>query len=158
MSARPQKDPRFGEIDEAVSATLRFPGDRLAQFYCSFGSSEIDMYRVVGTEGDLTMEPAFRFEKANRFRLNANGKSETFSYPLSDQFAGQIAYFSDCIGSGVEPEADGDEGLADLRVLLAIEKAAQTGRTQKISSPARARHPTADMVRSAPRTTRRLLI
>ncbi|TGT32059.1 gfo/Idh/MocA family oxidoreductase, partial [Mesorhizobium sp. M4B.F.Ca.ET.169.01.1.1] len=94
MSAKSTKDPRFGEIDEAVSAILRFPGDRLAQFYCSFGSSEIDTYRVLGTQGDLTMEPAFRFEKAYRFRLNTNGKVETFSYPLSDQFAGQIAYFS----------------------------------------------------------------
>ncbi|AZO07840.1 Gfo/Idh/MocA family oxidoreductase [Mesorhizobium sp. M3A.F.Ca.ET.080.04.2.1] len=158
MTAKSVKDPRFGEIDEAVSATLRFPGDRLAQFYCSFGSSEIDMYRVVGTEGDLMMEPAFRFEKANRFRLNINGKVETFSYPLSDQFAGQIAYFSDCIRDGTEPEADGEEGLADLRVLLAVEKAAQTGRAQKISSPARTRHPTTDMVRTARTTTRRLLV
>jgi hypothetical protein len=44
-----------------------------------------------------------------------------------------------------------------MRVLLAIEKACQTGRAQPIASPPRPRHPTADMVRLAAPTGRRLV-
>jgi hypothetical protein len=58
----------------------------------------------------------------------------------------------------VPPEADGEEGLADMRALLAIEAAARTGQPQAISSPPRPHHPTPDMLRLAPTTTHRLLL
>ena len=32
---------------------LRFPGERLATFTCSFGAADVSEYRVVGTKGDL---------------------------------------------------------------------------------------------------------
>jgi hypothetical protein len=44
----------------------------------------------------------------------------------SPSFAGQIAHFSACIAQGTAPEADGNERLADLRVLPATEQAART--------------------------------
>ena len=38
LAATKAGDARFREIDEQVSALLRFPGDRLAQLTCSFGA------------------------------------------------------------------------------------------------------------------------
>ena len=40
MSASLRGDRRFREIDEQVTAMLRFPGDRLAQLTCSFGAHD----------------------------------------------------------------------------------------------------------------------
>jgi hypothetical protein len=48
--------------------------------------------------------------------------------------------------------------LADMRALLAIEKACVTGLPQAISSPPRPRHPTPDMVRLTLPTDRRLVL
>jgi predicted dehydrogenase len=158
MASRPTGDLRFKEIDDALAVTLCFPGDRLAQFYCSFGASDLDMYRVVGSHGDLIMEPGFRFETPTRMLLNTREGCETVLFQHCDQFGGQIAYFSDCIVKGTALEPDGKEGLADLRVLLAVEMAAQTGQRQAIASPARSSHPTADMVRTVRRANRRLLL
>ncbi|MBV1704770.1 MAG: Gfo/Idh/MocA family oxidoreductase [Hyphomicrobiales bacterium] len=155
---RPADDPRFGDIDASVAATLRFPSGGLAQFVASFGTAAVDDYRVVGTLGDLRLDPGFRFETATRLLLRRDGKSIETQFPRIDQFGAQVAYFSDCIANGTPPESDGEEGLADLRVLLAIEKAASTGRPQPISSPPRARHPTPDMVREIPPTDRRLVL
>jgi predicted dehydrogenase len=157
-ASRPSDDPRFSEIDDAIAVTLRFPGERLAQFYCSFGASEVDMYRVVGTRGDLTMEPGFRFDAPMRMLLNTKEGCETIRFPHYDHFGGQIAYFSQCILDGTAPEPDGEEGLADLIVLLAVEKAARTGQPQAITSPSRPRHPTAEIVRTIPLATRKLLL
>lgn len=67
------------------------------------------------------------------------------------------AYFSDCISSGTPPEPDGEEGLADMRVLLAIEKAARTGEAVPVSTPARPARPTLDMERQRALTDRRLV-
>src|SRR5204862_1370835 len=55
------RDERFAEVDEMVSAILRFPEERLATFTCSFGASDVSSYRIVGTKGDLCVEPAYEF-------------------------------------------------------------------------------------------------
>lgn len=152
-------DPRFDEVEQTIGATLRFPGDVLAHFSASFGAVELDTYRLIGTEGEIALEPAFDFQTATRMRLSRGGEVVAErEFPRTDQFAGQTAYFSDCILAGTRPEADGEEGLADVRALLAIERAALTGRPQCIETPPRPLHPTPEMVRELPLTDRRLLL
>lgn len=152
------EDPRFREVEETIAVTLRFPGGALGVFTASFGAHDVDTYRVVGTEGEITVDPAFRFDGALRMRIeNASGVTERL-FPQVDQFAGQTAYFSDCILSGEPPEADGAEGLADVRALRAIERAATTGSAQPIHTPPRPAHPMPDMVRMIPTTDRRLML
>lgn len=129
MSSRPPNDARFTEIDASLAVTLKFPGERLAQFFCSFGSALSETIRIIGTTGELVLDPAFRVESAMQMRLRQGGTETIQTFPQVDHFAGQIAYFSDCIANGVPPEADGEEGLADLRVLLAIEEAARSDKT-----------------------------
>ena len=158
MAHRPRDDPRFGEVEATIAATLRFPSGGLAQFVASFGAAAIDSYRVVGTSGDLELDPGFRFETATRLRLRRDGMTTETQFPHIDHFGAQIAYFSECIAAGTPPEADGEEGLADMRVLRAIERAAATGLPQAISTPARSRRPNPEMVRLVPVTDRRLVL
>jgi len=157
MVHRPNDDPRFREVEASVAALLRFPSGGLAQFVASFGAAAVDTYRVVGTSGDLELDPGFRFETATKLRLRRDSAVHETQFPQIDHFGAQVEYFSDCIKAGTPPEADGEEGLADLRALVAIEKAAQTGQPQSITSSPRARHPTPDMVRLTPVTDRRLV-
>lgn len=158
MASRPPDDPRFAEIDAHFAVTLRFPAGRLAQFFCSFGTETVETYRVLGTEGELTMDPGFRFESAMTMRLRRGTEETVTAFPHVDHFAGQIAYFSDCIAAKEPPEADGEEGLADMRALLAIEEAARTGATVRLDTPPRQRRPDGRLARSFPTTTKRLLI
>lgn len=151
-------DPRFAEVEEALVATLRFPGDALASFSVSFNAAEIDTYQVVGTTGSLVMQPGFRFETPTRMILTRGAEVTEKTFPSVDHFGGQTAYFSDCILTGTQPESDGGEGLADVRALLAIEAAAKTGLPQTITTAVRPSHPSADTVRLIERTNRRLLL
>ena len=158
MAHRPGDDARFAEVEASIAATLRFPSGGLAQFVASFGAAAVDSYRVVGALGDLELDPGFRFETATRLRLRRDGEIVETQFPQIDHFGAQVAYFSDCIGEGTPPEADGEEGLADMRALSAIERAAATGAPQAISGPTRARRPGPDMVRLVPITDRRLVL
>jgi predicted dehydrogenase len=151
-------DGRFKEIPEMVCATLRFPGGRLANFVSSFGAEPTEFHRIVGTKGEIEVVNAYRFETAKRVRLIRNGKVTEQLFDHVENFSGQTAYFSDCILKGQRPEADGEEGLADVRAMLAIEEAARTGIAQKIDTPQRPVHPTADMARHFPQVSRRLLV
>jgi predicted dehydrogenase len=150
-------DGRFREVEGSIAVTLRFPGERFAQFIVSFEAGDSDMYRVIGTTGDMVVEPAYRFQDTPGIRLRRGTETSVIEVPSIDHFGAQTAYFSDCILSGEQPESDGAEGLADVVILLAIEKAAKTGRPQAIDLPQRTRHPVPDMVRMIPRTDRRLV-
>lgn len=151
-------DPRFKEVEETICATLRFPGGRIANFFSSFGASTFESYTIAGTTGVIDVYFGYRFETARRIRVIRDQELTEKVVPRVENFSGQTAYFSDCILKGVRPESDGEEGLADMRALLAIEEAARTGMPQKIASPPRSTHPTMDMARNFPQASRRLLL
>ena len=120
-------DPRFAECDEMTTAILRFPGDRLASFTCSFGASSRNGYRVIGTEGDLLAEPGFDFKEDLKLRVTVDGETSEEEFPKRDQIAPEFHYFSRCILEDEDPEPDGYEGLADIRVVRAIHESARRG-------------------------------
>ena len=121
-------DPRFLQCEETTSAILRFPGrERLASFTCSFGAADVSNYRVVGTEGDLVLEPAYEYAGELKQWVTVNGRTRERSFPKRDQFAPELIHFSECISTGAEPEPSGWEGLADVRVIRALYRSADSG-------------------------------
>jgi glucose-fructose oxidoreductase len=121
-------DRRFLQCEETTSAILRFPGrERVASFTCSFGAADVSHYRVVGTEGDLVMDPAYEYAGELKQRVTVNGRTRERSFPKRDQFAPELVHFSECILTGAEPEPSGWEGLADVRVIRALYRSADTG-------------------------------
>jgi predicted dehydrogenase len=121
-------DRRFREVDEMTSAVLRFPGERLATFTCSFGAADTATYRVVGTEGDVCLDAAYEYAEAMTMTVTVKGKSREQSFPKTDQFAPELLHFSDCVLAGKEPGPSGREGLADIRVIQALLESARTGK------------------------------
>jgi glucose-fructose oxidoreductase len=115
-------------VDEMTSAVLRFPGQRLATFTCSFGAADTATYRLVGTEGDVCLDAAYEYAEAMEMRVTVKGKSRQQSFPQTDQFAPELLHFSDCVLEGKEPRPSGREGLADVRVIEALLESARTGR------------------------------
>jgi glucose-fructose oxidoreductase len=120
-------DPRFKEVPELVAAALRFPGERLASFVCGFGEAKTSSYQVIGTRGDLCLEPAFSHTGERTMAVTVDGKTKESTFPSTDQIAAEVSYFSDCIRQGRRPEPDGREGLIDLWIIEAIKASAQKG-------------------------------
>lgn len=138
------REPRFEGVEEAVAATLRFPDERLGVLCTSFGAASCGSYRVVGTEGDLRVEPAFEYAMPNEMLVTAKGRSRRRRFAQRDQFAPEILYFSECIQRDVQPEPDGREGLADVRVLHALEQSMALGRPVILPPFSPPRRPTKD--------------
>ena len=136
-------DPRFREVEESLSAILRFPQSRTASFTCSFGSADVSVYEIVGTKGSLRADPAYEYAEGLKFRVTIEGKSREHKFGKSDQFAPELLYFSDCILKGKEPEPSGKEGLADVRIIRALYRSAETGKPIKIAPTQREKRPTA---------------
>jgi glucose-fructose oxidoreductase len=137
-------EPRFQNGDEMTHAILRFPGDRIATFTSSFGATDVSEYRLVGTRGEVRLDPAYEYAERLRQFVTIEGHTELHELERRDQFAPELAYFSSCIQHDREPEPSGWEGLADVRVVQAVYESARIGRAVQLPPFTRKRRPTMD--------------
>jgi len=134
-------DPRFREVEETVSALLRFPGDRIAKFTCSFGLATTSWFELLGTKGGVCLDQAYDYTEPTEITLTINEKARTSTFVKRDQFAAELVYFSECILKGKEPEPSGWEGLADVRVMDALLRSIKSKRPMKVAPVRPVRHP-----------------
>jgi predicted dehydrogenase len=123
---------RLDEIDESTGALLRFDGERVAAFVTSFNAAAVASYRIVGTKGQLRVDPAYEYAEGLAYEMTVNGKTTRRRVGKRDQFAPQLLYFSDCILKDCEPEPSGEEGLQDVRIVQALYESAETGKAVSI--------------------------
>jgi glucose-fructose oxidoreductase len=129
------------EVEETVSAVLRFSNERIAAFTASFGAAKVSEYRLAGTKGDLALEPAYDYARPLKHRLTLDGDTRERRFAKRDQFAPELLYFSDCVLQNGTPEPGGDEGLADVRVIRALYRSAQIGRPVELEPFAKRARP-----------------
>ncbi|HEU5424899.1 MAG TPA: Gfo/Idh/MocA family oxidoreductase, partial [Nitrolancea sp.] len=137
-----RRDHRFKEIPETVAVVLKFPQGRIASFTCSFGGADRSAYEIVGTKGSITLDPAYEYAQGVEYVLRLGKRKREKRYEKSDQFAPELVYFSDCVLRDSEPEPSGEEGIADVRVIEALNRSIETGRWVSPELPQRRRRPT----------------
>jgi predicted dehydrogenase len=120
------------EVDESTAAVLRFEGERIAAFVTSFNADDVASYRIVGTKGQLHVNPAYEYAEGLAYELTTNGKTTRRRIGKRDQFAPELIYFSDCILRRRDPEPSGEEGLQDVRIVQALYESAETGKVVQI--------------------------
>ncbi|PRP80771.1 glucose-fructose oxidoreductase [Planoprotostelium fungivorum] len=161
----PTKDFNF---HDTVSVTLKFPNERVAHFLVSYSATLVNRYTVVGTQGEFNVDPCFVYGPGVgiSYTSTIDGKTETHKGPVVDHFGGQTDYFSKCIieerpqsqtdtkvrniGEDSiynEPILKAGTGWRDVRVIVAVKRALETGQPQKLEEIESRRHMTEDQVR-----------
>jgi predicted dehydrogenase len=153
-TATRSRDPRFREIDETVTATMRFKDERVATFTCSFGAADRSIYTIVGTLGSITLDPAYEYAEGLSYQLNVGNRRRSKDFGKHDQFAAELLYFSDCIIRDRQPEPSGAEGTLDVRVIEAMQKSIETGRWVKLQAREKKRRPTLRQAAARPAVPR----
>lgn len=157
-AAASSADKRFEEIDEMVSVIMRFPGERLASFTCSFGAADMSRLEVVGTDGHIVIDPAYEYATKLKYEIMQGEKKTEKEIPKRDQFAPELMHFSNCIISGKEPEPSGYEGLADILIIEAINKSIATGKPVEVKSVEKASRPGAYQIEKKPGVSKPKLV
>jgi predicted dehydrogenase len=124
-------DPRFKEVEETINFQLRFPSGILANCSSSYGYDSQNRYRVVGTDGWVELEPATIYSGL-RMRVHQQNVLEERMLPVRDHFALEMDHMSGCVMENREPLTAGEEGLRDLRIMMAIYEAGRTGGVVKV--------------------------
>jgi predicted dehydrogenase len=143
-------DQQFEGVDEATSAILRFPGDRVASFTSSFGVAAAESYRIFGTKGDLRVEPCYSYAGERKWYLTIDGKTTERTFEAADQFAPLLVNLANCIFDDRKPEPSGREGLADVRIIEAIYRSAIERRPVHVPAPPRDEWPDPEQLMRRP--------
>jgi predicted dehydrogenase len=123
---------KFAEIDESTAAILNFDDGRVASFVTSFNATDVAEYRVVGTKGQIHVDPAYEYAEGLEYEMIVDGKSSKKRIGKRDQFAAELLYFSDCVLKDRQPEPSGEEGMQDVRIVEALYESSRRGKAVSI--------------------------
>lgn len=129
---QPKDDPRFREVPESVAFTMRYPSGVLAHCDCSFGMAESRFYEVHGTKASLRMQPAFSYRGLRLHLREGDPKGGTAEeqellLQAKNHFTQEMDHFSQVVLNGEPCRTPGEMGLADMRIVKALEESIETG-------------------------------
>lgn len=113
--------------DERAAFTVAFPDGVFASCTASQNAHQSSHLRIVGLEGELTVEPAFFPDQPRRLTVSRGDVTADCTFDQIDQMTEEFDYFADCVLSGRDPKGDGEHGLVDMHAIEAIYEAAERG-------------------------------
>jgi predicted dehydrogenase len=86
---------------------------------------------LYGTHGQLESEPMQSYTNNRLTFTHARAKQEVTYTPVN-HFAAEMDHFADCVQNNKPVLTPGEEGLKDLRVMMAAYESARAGKAVKI--------------------------
>jgi predicted dehydrogenase len=120
-------DPvKFKEVDETVSFQMEFPGGAISSSNTSY-SVPLERLYIGAEKGWLELKPAFGYGP-----LKGRTNKGDITAPVVYHQVYQFEDFSRCIIDKCASNADGEEGLRDMKVIEALYRAIRSGKREKI--------------------------
>ena len=102
-------------------------GRVLASFTASQNADRSSGFTVVGTEGEVTMAPAFAMEADRALSVSRGSTAAELTFEPANEMTEEFDYFADRVLTGEPIVPDGEHGLVDVRAIEAVYEAAETG-------------------------------
>lgn len=122
-----KKDPKtFAQVEESINWQMELPGKIIAECKTSY-SEELNLLRAETESGWFELSPAYEYEGIEG--RTSDGKMNIENVP---QQARQMDDFAKAIKEKRATPVPGEMGLQDVKILLAIYEAAETGKRVEI--------------------------
>jgi len=133
-----ERDPRFG-VDRLASAMLEYPNGAQATFTCATQLSHHQWVDIYGTKGRIGIEMPWSMpdDRPSRLLLD-DGLSLTkdtvvsLPFPACNQWVVQCDLFSQAVQQGGPAPIPIEDAVANMEVIDAIFRSAQSGRWEMI--------------------------
>jgi D-xylose 1-dehydrogenase (NADP+, D-xylono-1,5-lactone-forming) len=116
------------QVDEMFVGTLHFPGGVVAHFDCGMRATFRNHYTLVGPDGEIQSDLAFRPPDSGSTTLQvrrAGQIPETITIPDSNQYVLMVEDFADAVIAGRKTTYDPADSVKNMRVLDALDRAAR---------------------------------
>lgn len=119
-------DPvKFRDIEESIAWQLKFPSGALASGETTYRFNGIASYNAYAERGSFGLDSAYGYHGLHGKRSD----KQEILLPDMDQFAAEMDDFAQCILNQRPTRVPGEEGLRDIKIMMAIYEAARTGKT-----------------------------
>lgn len=126
-------DSEFEGVDQHVAFQLEFPDDATASCTASYHAQVDDRLRIVGTEGQAELAPAFNSEINPTLTVTRGGEEFEYTGEFVNEVAEEFDYFGYCILTDTTPDPDGRDSVADMEVVEAIYDSAEMGQRAEVA-------------------------
>jgi len=132
------KRQAFSDVpDEYASFMVEYDDGVVATCTASQNAQLSGRFSVIGTDGELTIDPIFLAQTPQTLRLRVDDRTVEIDSGrrdmMGDEMTEEFDYFADRVLRGADIGPDGEHGLLDMRALAAIYEAADTGERVKIA-------------------------
>jgi xylose dehydrogenase (NAD/NADP) len=116
-------------VDMAFHGTLRFPGDVVGQFDCSFTQPEYERADVVGDHGWLLVDAPWRSQGEGELLIRHREHLRRIEIEDADAFRLQLENFAAAVAREAPPLIGPVETIGQARTIEALYRSAAEGRT-----------------------------
>ena len=113
-------------VDVLFAATMRFPGDVLAQFECGFVLPDRDELDVVGSEGSLFLDDPWH-ARTPVLELRRDGGVEEIVLQPADSYRLELENLGDAIAGRAQPLLGREDAVGQARTIDALYRSAAAG-------------------------------
>jgi len=118
-------DPvKFNGIEESIVWQTKFPSGVLAHCSATYKTPGMNRFKVLADHGWFGLEPAYNYGGIR----GSSSDGKTIQLPGIDQFAAEMDDFARCILENRSTRVPGEEGLCDVKIMMAIYESAKTGK------------------------------
>ena len=115
----------FKEIEESIVWQMKFPSGLLATCASTYHFPTLQRMTAHAATGWFELNPAFNYAGIHGTRSDG----QDIAFPEINQFAAEMDDFAQCILNNQPTRVPGEEGLRDVKIMMAIYEAARTGKT-----------------------------
>lgn len=123
-------DPvKFKQVEESMVWEMKFPSGLLARCASTYGFYGMNNFRVYAENGWWELSSAYGYGGISGRRSDG----QVIDLGDMDQFAAEMDNFAQCILTNQPTPVPGEEGLRDIKIMMAIYQAVQTGRAVSLA-------------------------
>jgi predicted dehydrogenase len=131
MESTDRTDPRFKEVEDNMHFTLRFPSGILATCTTSYSYLEVKRGRVFGDKAWMNLDPLSDYTE-HTTQIGTKEEEKEPQIKEGNQFAAELDHMAESARDNKTPKTPGEEGLRDVRIIMAIYEAAKKGKVVKV--------------------------
>jgi predicted dehydrogenase len=127
----PITDPvKFSEVEESVEWEMTFPGGLKTKCRTNYEQPDARGFKVTAANGTFGLDPAYNYNSSRGTR----GDGQAINLPAVNQFAAEMDDFAQCILHNKPSKVSGEEGLRDVKIMMAIYESARTQAPVKLAN------------------------
>ena len=122
-------DPvKFKDVEESITWNMKFPSGILASCEATYRFGGINRHQTFAEQGWFSLNSAYGYGGI----FGQRSDRQEIRLPEINQFAAEMDDFAQCILNNRPTRVPGEEGLRDVKIMMAIYESARTGKAVEL--------------------------